>query len=155
MKHSDWESRFKAAMLRAAENPAEASAMLTALAAEAEKSAWEMVGDWHQDQAIGSAADILEESRNLVGALKLYEEALELRRNHSTYWMIATTHMLAVVARLQFRLGHVNEGMAAGREMLRYLSLVPQAADSIVLEVAKEVAGRTLEGGAAYEVGQH
>jgi hypothetical protein len=38
--------------------------------------------------------------------------------------MIATTHMLAVVARLRFRLGHDDEGMAVGPEVLRYLSLV-------------------------------
>ena len=135
MKHSEWTSRMKAARLLAEENPAEASAALSALAAEAEQNARETVGDWHQDQSLSMAGDVVHESRDLAGALKLYQETVELRQAHSTYWMIATTHMLAVVARLQFGVGNIAAGVQTGREMLRYLDFVPQAADSIVLEI--------------------
>ena len=66
-------------------------------------------------------------------------KALELRQSHGWYWMIATTQMLAVVARLRFRLGHDDEGMAVGREVLRYLSLVQTTSRLLVKADKREM----------------
>jgi hypothetical protein len=151
MKHSEWTARHKEAMALASERPSEAAAMLVDLASHADRAQREGLDDWHQQQALGMAADALEGSGDLPGALGLYRRTLDLCQAHSAYWTIATANMLATVALLQFRLGQDEDGTKSGQEALQYLGRVPYAADSMLARVVKELADRGLKGGSAEE----
>jgi len=57
----------------------------------------------------------------------------------STQEAVSGRQLLAVVAGLRFRIGHDDEGMAVGREVLRYLSLVQTTSRLLVKADKREM----------------
>jgi tetratricopeptide (TPR) repeat protein len=147
MNHSEWTARFKEAARLSADNREQASALLLELAAEAKRGSQDGIGEWHEQQALGTAGTFLEEAGNHERALELYQQTLGLCRSWATYWTRATTSMLAIIALRQFRQGQNDEAMATGDKALRYLGREPDA-DAILADLMKEMAKHRRKRGA-------
>ncbi len=147
MNHGEWTARFKDATRLSENNPGQASAMLIELAAEAKRCSQDAIGEWHEQQALGTAGTFLEQAGDLDRAQEAYQRTLELCRSWATYWTRATTSMLAIIALLQFRRGMADEAMATGDDALRYLGREPDA-DTILADLMKEMAKHRRKRGA-------
>jgi hypothetical protein len=139
MNASEWSASFKEAVRLSRVDPEQAAANLLELAAEAERAADETLGEWHQQQALGTAGTFLEGAGELEKAQQLYQRTLGLCRSSATYWNRATSSILAIIALLQFRQGQSADAMSTGEEALRYLSREPEAG-AILADLMKEMA---------------
>jgi hypothetical protein len=138
MTHAEWLERFKAAVRLSNEDPAGASSLLLELAEHAKVGSRDCVGEWHEQQALGTAGTFLEKSGHPDRALELYQRTLELCRSRTTYWSRAATHMLALVALLHFNQGRDDEGVRTALDALRSLGREPEA-DTILLDMMREL----------------
>ncbi len=138
MTHAEWVARFKEAATLSMQDPARASSLLLELAEEAERSRDEGLSEWHEHQAVGTAALFLEKAGQLDEALKLNQRVLDLCRGAAAYWTRAATHLLAVIALLHFKRGNDVDGGRVAYEALRSLGREPEM-DTVLLDMMKEL----------------
>ncbi len=138
MNHQEWAARFKEFMQLSSNDPRRASAELLKLAEESKLAAKRDMSEWHEQQAVSTAAILLENAGYNNEAFQLYQRSLELCKGEALYWTRATAHTLAMIALLHFREGRDDDGVSTAYEALRYFGREP-GSEPIFSELIQEL----------------
>jgi hypothetical protein len=120
MTHQQWHAEVKAALDLALRNKTEAGRRLQRLAAQCQRNAKGMIGDWQFEQSLSLAATTLEQAGRHKDAARLYRRLAKHHERSLTYQGQALASTQTAMALALFAAGERAAASRVGLEALRW-----------------------------------
>ena len=135
MNDREWTAEMR--RLLEVRNRTQRAEALLELAEQSRKHAKKAISGWHEQQALGLAAALFEDTGKLDDAARNFERLAKLHRTELVYHGQAIVFALARAALLRFRLGQVKPAKVLAREALKIFGDYPTS-NPFIEEVLSE-----------------